>query len=68
MRPKKRPVGRPPLGVGKARGERLTIRLTASERGQVDAMAGEAGASEWVRALILRALGVRRVKSGAPGE
>lgn len=46
-------MGRKPIS-GDRKWSQLRIRLTAGERAELDAAAGEAGTSTWARAILLR--------------
>ena len=54
----KRGRGRPQLAEADRR-TRLPVLLTAAERAEIDAAAGDAGASTWLRGVGLRAARAR---------
>ena len=62
----KRSRGRPQLAEADRR-TRLPVLLTAAERAEIDAAAGEAGASTWLRGVGLRAAR-ERAHDTATGE
>jgi len=55
----KRGRGRPQIAEADRR-TRLPVLLTSAERAEIDAAAGEAGASTWLRGVGLRAARVAR--------
>jgi len=57
-RRKRRGPGRPALPSGEARGQVLSVRLTAGERAEVERFARQDGASasDWARGILTGAL------------
>ena len=58
LKPKPRPVGRPKMAHGQAKGVITPVRLSAEDRAKVEAAATAQGlsVSEWIRRTIHAAL------------